>query len=106
MIIQWSPSEVQSSVPGNSVPRKLGSFSDWVSLKVQVKDASTLWLASDSQTLSNPVQGQQGGFSIVKGDGVKEWWIIGDLYGVVSAQNALVDIQVFRGGMRQSGVRQ
>lgn len=96
MIILWGANEV----PGAGGVRKLFSLQGWATMKVQVKDASTFYFAQDKQALLNTVNGVQGGLSVTKADGIKEFWVTGDVYAFVSNPAAQVDIEIFEQGMQ------
>lgn len=86
------------SSQGARTPKLIGSYRDWVSMKIDVRGNSNIWIARDKETLSNQLAQQQGGTPIAAADGVKEFWIIGDLWAIAAQGGVVVNFEPFQAG--------
>lgn len=81
------------SVQGTRTPKFIGSYRTWVSLKIDVRGNSNIWIARDKETLQQNRQQQQGGIPIATADGVKEYWWVGDLFAIAAQANVAANFE-------------
>lgn len=85
----------------NKTPAELvAQFDTWVRVHVQVRDASTIYLARTRNELevAGP-GGQQGGLAINAAAGIVSLPWIGPLYVIGSNPNSLVEFTIFAPGV-------
>lgn len=85
------------TVVSNINPAKLeAQFDNWTFIHVQVRDASTLFLATTRTALEVPgPNGLQGGLTVVAADGIKTFRWFGKLFVKGSNPQSVYDIEVF-----------
>jgi len=81
----------------NTNPAKLeAQFDNWTFIHVQVRDASTIFLATNRNALEVPgPNALQGGLTVVSADGVKTFRWIGKLFVKGSNPQSVYDIEIF-----------
>lgn len=84
----------------NVAPARLvASFDAWTRIHLQVRDASTIYLANNRPDLETAGPGgQQGGLAITQASGIVSLPWIGPLYLLGSNPNSLVEIAIFPEG--------
>jgi len=88
------------NINNTSPAELLAQFDAWTRVHLQVRDASTVYIARDRNTLevAGP-GGQQGGLSITSAVGIVSLPWIGPLYALGSNPNSLIEIAIFPAGV-------
>lgn len=84
------------NIPNKAPATLIASFEAWTRIHLQVRDASTVYIANkrvDLEVLGPG--GQQGGLSITSAAGIVSLPWIGPLYLFGSNPNSLIEIAVF-----------
>lgn len=85
------------TVVSNLNPAKQeGQFDNWTFFHIQVRDASSIFLATTRTALENPGPNSlQGGLTVVAADGIKTFRWLGKLWVKGSNPQSVYDIEVF-----------
>lgn len=85
----------------NNVKAQLmAQFDTWTRIHLQVRDASTVYLANNRPDLETQGPGgQQGGISITSAAGIVSLPWIGPLYMLGSNPNSLIEVAIFPSGV-------
>lgn len=88
------------NIPNRTPATLIASFESWTRIHLQVRDASTIFVANKRNDLeiAGP-GGQQGGLSIALAAGIVTLPWIGPLYLFGSNPNSLVEIAIFPSGI-------
>jgi hypothetical protein len=81
----------------NTTPaKKLGEFRNWTRFHIQVRDASTVFLANTRNALEVPgIGGAQGGLAITSASGIISLNWYGELYAIGNNPVSVYDIEIF-----------
>jgi hypothetical protein len=83
-------------VSNTSPVKKFSNFPNWTRIHVQVRDASTIFLATGRNTLEVPgAGGTQGGLAVTQAMGIVSLVWRGDLFISGSNPQSLYDIETF-----------
>ena len=84
----------------NTKARLIAQFDTWTRIHLQVRDASTVYVANNKNDLETAGPGgQQGGLSIAAAAGIVSLPWIGPLYMLGSNPNSLIEIAIFPNGV-------
>ena len=88
------------NIPNKTPATLIASFEAWTRIHLQVRDASTIYVANKRTDLevAGP-GGQQGGLSITAAAGIVSIPWIGPLYLFGSNPNSLIEVAVFPSGV-------
>jgi len=84
------------NIPNRNPAVLFASFEAWTRIHLQVRDASSVYIANKRSDLELPGPGgQQGGLQLTQAQGIVSLPWIGPLYLLGSNPNSLIEIAVF-----------
>ena len=88
------------NIPNRTPATLIASFEAWTRIHLQVRDASTVYVANNRTDLETAGPGgQQGGLSLTAAAGIVSIPWIGPLYMFGSNPNSLIEVAIFPNGV-------